>query len=158
MANFTWYQILWGSSVASKIDFQVFITCDYNSFMDFILHEVVQNEEEEVDRDSKNDPTQVSSSMASSLFQEAIFHEDNIQVAAINIVEYLYLHSMFSSFMSSITNEDDFLVGDHSEPSLEDGFLHMRVLVRKMVKEKFKIQVKISHFFTLFYFLCISTP
>ena len=47
-----------------------------------ISQEVVQNEEEEVDRDSMS----------------------------------------FSS-MSSITNDEDgLLVGDHSEPSLEDGF------------------------------------
>ena len=40
-----------------------------------------------------------------------------------NTVEELSLHSMYLSSMSSITNDDDgFLVGDHSEPSLEDGF------------------------------------
>ena len=83
-----------------------------------IYQETVQNEEEEVDRDSTNDPTQVSS----SLFQEDNCHEDNIQVVAINIVEELYLHSMFFSSMSSIMNDEDgFLVGDHSEPSLEHG-------------------------------------
>ena len=121
--NLTWYQIIWGSSLASKIDFQVLFAGAYNSFMDLISHEVVQNEEEEVDRDSTNDSTQVSSSMASSLCQEAIFHEDNIQVVSINNVEYLSLHSTFFSSMSSITNDEDgLLVGDHSEPSLEYGF------------------------------------
>ena len=38
------------------------------------------------------------------------------------------------------------------------GFLHMRVLVQNMVKENFSSQVKISHWFTLFCFLCIPTP
>ena len=51
------------------------------------------------------------------------FYEDNIRVVAINSVEELYLHSMSFSYMSSITNDEDgLLVGDHSEPSLEDGF------------------------------------
>ena len=43
-----------------------------------ISQEVVRNEEEEVAKDSGNDPTQVSSSVASSPCQEAIFHEDSI--------------------------------------------------------------------------------
>ena len=56
--------------------------------------------------------------MASFLFQEAIFHEDNIRFAAINTVENLSFHSM-----SSITNDEDvFLVRDHSEPSPKDEF------------------------------------
>ena len=41
--------------------------------MDLICHEVVQNEEEEEDRDSKNDPTQVSCYVYSSLFEEVLF-------------------------------------------------------------------------------------
>ena len=43
-----------------------------------ISQEVVRNEEEEVAKDLGNDPTQVSSSMASSPCQEAIFYEDII--------------------------------------------------------------------------------
>ena len=87
-----------------------------------ISKEAVQNEEE-VAIDLANDPTQVSSSVASSLFQEAIFHGDKIRVVSINIVEELSLHSMSFSSISSITNDEyGFLVGDHSEPSLEDGF------------------------------------
>ena len=43
-----------------------------------ISQEAVRNEEEEVAKDSTNYPTQVSSSMASSSCQEAMFHEDNI--------------------------------------------------------------------------------
>ena len=65
--NFTWYERLWGSILSSKIDFQVLFIGIYNSFMDSISREVVQNEEEEeVDRDSTNYPTQFSSSVASS--------------------------------------------------------------------------------------------
>ena len=44
----------------------------------YISAEVVRNEEEEVAKDSTNDPTQVSSSVASFPCQGAIFHEDNI--------------------------------------------------------------------------------
>ena len=121
--NFTWYQSLWGSSLASKIDFQVLFAGAYNSFMDLISHEVVQNEEEEVDRDSTNDSTQVSSFMDSSPFQEAIFHEDSIRVASIITAEDLSIHSTPFSSMSSVTNGKDVLLDDvHSEPSLEDGF------------------------------------
>ena len=43
-----------------------------------ISREVVRNEEEEVAKDLANDPTQVSSSMASSPYQKAMFHEDRI--------------------------------------------------------------------------------
>ena len=43
-----------------------------------ISQEAVQNEEEEVDKDSANDPAQVSSSVASSLYQEVMFHEESI--------------------------------------------------------------------------------
>ena len=43
-----------------------------------ISQEVVQNEEEEVAKDSTNDPAQVSSSVASSPCKEAMFHEENI--------------------------------------------------------------------------------
>ena len=88
-----------------------------------ISQEVVRNEEEEVARDLANDPARFSFSMASSLFQEAIFHEDSIQVSSINIVEELSFHSMSFSSMSSIMNDEDvLLVGDHSEPSIEYGF------------------------------------
>ena len=88
-----------------------------------ISQEVVQNDEEEVARDSANDPTRVSSFVASSSCQEAIFHEDSIRVAAITTAEYLSIHSTPFSSMSSVTNgEDVFLVDVHSEPSLEDGF------------------------------------
>ena len=47
---------------------------------------------EEMVEYSTNDPVQVSSSMASTLFHEAFFHEDNIQVVSINIVEEYILH------------------------------------------------------------------
>ena len=88
-----------------------------------ISQEAVQNEEEEVAKYSSNDPTQVSSSVASSPCQEAMFHEERIQVAAITTTEYLVIHSTHFSSMSSVTNgEDVFLVDEHSEPSLEDGF------------------------------------
>ena len=61
--------------------------------------------------------------MASSLFQEAIFHEDIIRVASITSVEELSFHSISFSSTSSITNDEDvFLVHDHSKPSPEDGF------------------------------------
>ena len=43
-----------------------------------ISQEAVQNEEEEAAKDSTNDPTQVSSSMASSPCQKAMFHEESI--------------------------------------------------------------------------------
>ena len=43
-----------------------------------ISQEAIRNEEEEVAKYSTNDPTQVSSNMASSPCQEAIFHEDSI--------------------------------------------------------------------------------
>ena len=43
-----------------------------------ISQEAVQNEEDEVGRDSENDPSQVSSSVASSPCQEAMFHEESI--------------------------------------------------------------------------------
>ena len=96
-----------------------------------ISQEVVQNEEE-VDIYSTNDPTRVSSSVASSLFQESNFHEYNIRVAAINTVEELSLHSMDFSSMSSITNDEEgLLVGDHSEPSLEDGFSSHESIISK---------------------------
>ena len=49
--------------------------------------EAVRNEEEEVAKDSTNDPTQVSSSMASSPCQE-----DIIRVSSIIIIEE-YIHS-----------------------------------------------------------------
>ena len=52
-----------------------------------ISQEVVWNEEEEVDKDSTNDPTQFCSSVCSSIFQEAIFHEYSIRVVSITIVE-----------------------------------------------------------------------
>ena len=71
---FTCYHSLWGSSLASKIDFQDLFASAYNSFMDLISHDVVQNKKEKVDRDSTNDPTQVYSSVASSPCQEVIFH------------------------------------------------------------------------------------
>ena len=48
--NFTWYRSLWGSSLASKIDFQVLFASSYNSFMDLISHEVVKSKEGEVKR------------------------------------------------------------------------------------------------------------
>ena len=85
--------------------------------------EVVRNEEEEVIRDSTNDPTQISSYVASSPCQESIFHEDSIRVAAIVTAEELFIHSMSFFSMSSIMNGEDVLLVDvHSEPSLEDGF------------------------------------
>ena len=43
-----------------------------------ISQEVVRNEEEEVAKDSANYPTQVSSFVASSPCQEAMFHEESI--------------------------------------------------------------------------------
>ena len=43
-----------------------------------ISQEAVQNEEEEIAKDSANDPTQVSSFVASSSCQEAMFHEESI--------------------------------------------------------------------------------
>ena len=43
-----------------------------------IIQEVVRNEEEEVAKYSTNNPTQVSSSVASSPCQESMFHEDSI--------------------------------------------------------------------------------
>ena len=85
-----------------------------------ISQEAVQNEEEEVAKDSTNDPAQVSSSVASSPCQEAMFHEESIGVASITTAEYLL--SPFSS-MSSITNgKDVLLVHVHSEPPVQDGF------------------------------------
>ena len=89
-----------------------------------ISQEVVRNEEEEeVARDSTNNPTHVSSSVASSLYQETIFHEDSIRVASITIAEELLIHSMSFSSMSSVTNGEYVLLFDvHSESSLEDGF------------------------------------
>ena len=71
-----------------------------------ISQEAVRNEEEEVAKDSANDPTQVSSSMASSPCQEVIFHEDNIHVLAITTNEELYIHSTPLSSMSSIRNDE----------------------------------------------------
>ena len=44
----------------------------------YISQEAIRNEEEEVAKDSTNDPTQVSSSMASSPCQEDMFDEDSI--------------------------------------------------------------------------------
>ena len=43
-----------------------------------ISQEFVSNEEEEIARDSTNDPTQVSSSVAFSPCHKAIFHEYSI--------------------------------------------------------------------------------
>ena len=85
-----------------------------------ISQEAVQNEEEEVAKDSTNFPTQVSSFVASSPCQEAMFHEESIQVASITSAEDSL--SPFSS-LSSVTNGKDVLLVDvHSKPSLEDGF------------------------------------
>ena len=64
-----------------------------------ISQEFFRNEEEDVYRDSTNDPTQVSSFEDSSLFQEAIFHEYSIRVDSINTIEELSLHSMSFSSM-----------------------------------------------------------
>ena len=84
-----------------------------------ISQEAVQNEEEEVAKDSTNDPTQVSSSVASSLCQEAMFHEESIQVSTITTAEYLSIHSTPFSSMSYVTNGEYVLLVDvHSEPSL----------------------------------------
>ena len=47
---------------------------------------------EEMVKDSKNDPVQISSSVASSVFDEVIFHEDNIRATAINTVEEKVFH------------------------------------------------------------------
>ena len=61
--------------------------------------------------------------MASSPCQEAMFHEDSIQVAAITTAKDLSIHSTpFSSMSSVMIREDVFLVDVHSEPSLEYGF------------------------------------
>ena len=61
--------------------------------------------------------------MASSPCQEAMFHEESIQVAAITTAEDLSIHSTPFSSMFSVTNGQDVLLVDvHSEPSLEDGF------------------------------------
>ena len=88
-----------------------------------ISQEDVRNEDEDVAKDLENDPTQVSSSMASSPCQEAMFHEESIRVATITTVEDSSIHSTPFSSMSSIMNgEDVFLVDVHREPSLEDGF------------------------------------
>ena len=88
-----------------------------------ISQEVVQNEEEEVGKDSTNDPTQVSSSVDFSPCQEVMFHEERIRVASITTAEDLSIHSTPFSCMSSVTNgEDALLVDVRSEPSLEDGF------------------------------------
>ena len=43
-----------------------------------ISQEAVQNEEEEIAKDSTNDPTQVSSSVASSPYKEVMFYEESI--------------------------------------------------------------------------------
>ena len=87
-----------------------------------ISQEAVRNKEE-VAKDSTNDPTQVSSSMASFICKEVIFHEDRIQVSFISNVEELSFHSISFSSMSSITNvEDVLLFRDHSERSPEIGF------------------------------------
>ena len=43
-----------------------------------ISQEAIQNEEEEVSKDSANYPSQVPSSVASSPCQEAMFHEESI--------------------------------------------------------------------------------
>ena len=89
----------------------------------YISQEAVRNEEEEVAKDSTNDPTQVYSFVASSPCQEAMFHEDSIRLAAITTFKYLSIHSMSFSSISSVTNGEDVLLVDvHSEPSLEDGF------------------------------------
>ena len=69
-----------------------------------ISQEVVQNEEEEVAIDSTNDPAQVSSSMALSPCQEAMFHEERIRVASITTAEDLSIHSTPFSSMSSVMN------------------------------------------------------
>ena len=90
----------------------------------YISQEVVRNEEEEVAKYLTNDPSQVSSSMASSPCQEAIFCENSIRVIAITIAKYLSIHSTSFSSMSFTTNREDVLLVDvQSEPSLEDGFI-----------------------------------
>ena len=71
----------------------------------------LQVHEEKVE-DSTNDPVQLSSSMDSSLFHEVVFHEDNIQVVAINIVEEntFHLSSLFfhdsSIYSASVQKRD----------------------------------------------------
>ena len=87
-----------------------------------IYQEVIRNEEEAA-KDSTNDPTQVSSSVASSPCQEVIFHEYSIRVAAITTAEELSIHSTPFSSMSFVTNGDDVLLVDvHIGTYLEDGF------------------------------------
>ena len=77
-----------------------------------ISQEAVRNEEEEVAKDSANDPTQVSSSVASSPCKEAMFHEYSIRFASITTAEELSIHYTPFSSMSSVTNGEDVLLVD----------------------------------------------